>query len=103
MKGIAWVWMEAVGPKKPRLANPSVVAIRVANLAQRDAMLAVEPRKFFTEPHYEGYPAVLVRLAEVSSAELKVLLEEAWRCTASRETIEVPGTTKRQSRVRKKR
>jgi hypothetical protein len=67
------------------VANPGVIAVRVANLGQRDALLSAEPAKFFTEPHYEGFPAVLVRLDAVTVADLKVLLAEAWRCMAPAE------------------
>jgi hypothetical protein len=81
-KEIVWVWMERILPKKPRVANPGVIAVRVANLAQREALIAAEPAKFFTEPHYSGFPAVLVRLDAVSVADLKVLIAEAWRCQA---------------------
>jgi hypothetical protein len=84
-RGFAWVWMERVTPKKPRVPNPGVLAVRVANVAQRDAMIAAEPAKFFTEPHYNGFPAVLVRLDAVSVADLEVLLAEAWRCQAPRD------------------
>ena len=82
LKGFAWVWMERVAPKKPRVPNPGVIAVRVANLGQKSALLAADSAKFFTEPHYDGFPAVLVRLDAVSVADLKVLLEEAWRCQA---------------------
>ena len=82
LKGFAWVWMERIQPKKPRVANPAVLAVRVANEGQKEALISAEPKKFFTEPHYNGFPAVLVRLAEVSAKELRVLLEEAWRCQA---------------------
>ena len=82
LKGFLWVWMERVTPKKPRVPNPGVLAARVANVAQRDMMIALEPAKFFTEPHYNGYPAVLVRLGQVSTADLKVIIEEAYRCQA---------------------
>jgi hypothetical protein len=81
-KGFAWVWNERVEPKKPRVPNPAVLAVRVANLAQKDLMLSADAVKFFTEPHYNGFPAVLVRLKEVSVAELRALLTEAWRCQA---------------------
>src|SRR6476661_8556056 len=81
-KEFVWVWMERVDPKKPRVANPGVVAVRVANLGQRNAMLAADKMKFFTEPHYSGFPAVLVRLDAVTTADLKLLLAEAWRCQA---------------------
>jgi hypothetical protein len=81
-KGFAWVWMERITPKKSRVANPEVLAVRVANLNEKDALVSAEPTKFFTEPHYNGFPAVLVRLEAVSVADLRTLLEEAWRCQA---------------------
>ncbi len=67
-KGFAWVWLERVEPKKPRVPNPGVLAVRVENVAQRDLLIAAEPAKFFTEPHYEGFPAVLVRDAQLGGA-----------------------------------
>src|SRR5438874_3626670 len=62
-KGIAWVWMERVHPKQARVPNLSVLAIRVRDLAEKDMLLAARPDTLFTEPHYNGFPAVLVRLA----------------------------------------
>jgi hypothetical protein len=47
--------------------------------------MATHPAKFLTEPHYEGFPAVLVRLDAVKVADLKVLIAEAWRCQAPAE------------------
>jgi len=82
LKGFAWVWMERVVPKKPRVPNRGVLAVRVANLAEKDRLLAAEPAKVFTEPHYRGFPAVLVRLEAVTVADLKRLLTNAWRCQA---------------------
>jgi hypothetical protein len=82
LKGFVWVWMERVAPKKPRVPNPGVIAVRVANLGQKDLLLSADPEKFFTEPHYEGFPAVLVRLDAVSVADLKLLIGDAWRCQA---------------------
>ena len=82
LKGFVWVWLERLDPKKARVPNPAVLAVRVANLNDKNLMIAAEPTKFFTEPHYNGYPAVLVRLAEVSVAELRPLIAEAWRCQA---------------------
>jgi hypothetical protein len=94
-KGFVWVWMERVVPKKSRVANPGVVAIRVPNLAQRDTLIAADGKKFFTEPHYEGFPAVLVRLDAVTVQDLKVLIPDAWRCMAPKELVQM----KKQSRV----
>ena len=86
-KGYAWVWMERIDPKKPRVANPAVLAVRVTSVSARDLMIAAEPTRFFTEPHYAGFPAVLVRLAEVSVRELRPLLAEAWACQAPKELV----------------
>ena len=86
-KGFAWVWLERTEPKKKRVPNPGVLAVRVTNNAQKDLILASNTRKFFTEGHYNGYPAILVRLKEVTVADLKVLLEEAWRCRAPKELL----------------
>ena len=85
LKGFVWVWMERVVPKKPRVPNPGVIAVRVANEGQKNALLSADGNKFFTERHYEGFPAVLVRLDAVSVADLKVLIAEAWRCQAPAE------------------
>ena len=81
LKGFAWVWMERVVPKKPRVPNRGVLAVRVANLAERPSA-GGRAGEFFTEPHYEGFPAVLVRLEAVTVADLKRLLANAWRCQA---------------------
>jgi hypothetical protein len=106
-KGIAWVWQERVDPKKARVPNPSVLAVRVENLDAKDALLAIDEEKFFTEPHYNGYPAVLVRLAKIGKADLRELITDAWRCQAppalvkqhsgqaSRATARAPGASER--------
>ena len=91
-KGFAWSWKERIAPKKARVPNLGVLAIRVANNAQKDLILSSDTRKFFTEPHYDGYPAVLVRLKEVTVADLRVLLEEGWRCQAPKELLRAGAT-----------
>src|SRR5262245_46468407 len=70
LKEFAWVWMERVDPKKPRVPNPGVLAVRVASLADRERLIADNPAAFFTEPHYAGFPAVLVRLDAIGAGEL---------------------------------
>jgi len=87
-KAFVWVWMERIDPKKARVANPAVLAVRVANVGVREVMIAAEPAKFFTEPHYAGFPAVLVRLASVKVSELRTLMVEARQCLAPPERAE---------------
>jgi hypothetical protein len=55
-----------------------IVGIRVPDEGAKDALVAAQPDVFFTTPHFNGYPAVLVRLAEISIAELEELIVEAW-------------------------
>jgi hypothetical protein len=86
-KGFAWVWLERVHPKKARVPQPAVLAVRVANLAEKELLLASDDEVFFTEPHYNGYPAVLVRLAAVDVDELTELLTDAWRCQAPKALV----------------
>jgi hypothetical protein len=81
-KGFAWVWLERLAPKKPRVPRPDVLAVRVRDAAEKAALIAGDPDLFFTEPHYDGFPAVLVRLRVVTKAQLGKLLLEAWRCQA---------------------
>jgi len=82
VKGMAWLWNERIHPKKPRVPNPGVLAVRVAHNEAKDELIAADPEKFFTEPHYYGFPAVLVRLAAVDEVELRELLIDAWRYQA---------------------
>jgi len=81
-KGFAWVWMERVQPKEPRVPNPEVIAVRVANELEKQALLSLDANVFFTEPHYDGYPAVLVRLPAIDLGLLEKVLADAWRCRA---------------------
>lgn len=86
-KNFAWVWAERVEPKKPRVSRPDVLAVRVANQLDKDELLNSDPDKFFTEPHYNGFPAVLVRLTAVDVDELAELLTDAWCCQAPRALV----------------
>jgi hypothetical protein len=86
-KGLLWTWNERVEPKKPRVPNPAVIAVRVANQQEKETLIAADPAKFFTEPHYNGFPAVLVRLEAIDSDELEELITDAWRCLAPRSLV----------------
>jgi hypothetical protein len=84
-KGFVWAWAERLEPRRPRVANPGVVAVRVASRFDKEALLSADQEKFFTEPHYNGFPAVLVRLPAIDAAELEELIIDAWRCQAPRD------------------
>jgi hypothetical protein len=87
LKGIVWAWMERVEPRKPRVPRSDVVAVRVASQADKQLLLDADPEAFFTEPHYNGFPAVLVRLEAIGRDELKELITDAWRCQAPRALV----------------
>ena len=88
-RGFVWDWLERIHPKQARVPNPRVIAARTNSVAERDMMIASDPRVFFTEPHYNGYPAVLVRLDAVSMAQLEIVVTEAWRSMAPKELSEL--------------
>jgi hypothetical protein len=86
-KGFVWVWLERTDPKKARVPNPKVIAVRVADEGEKQALLASNDKKFFTEDHYNGFPAVLVRLAAVRPRELEELITDAWRAMAPKALV----------------
>ena len=73
-----WLWQERIDPKKARVPNPEVIAVRVADDIAKQMLLAMDRDVFFTEPHYDGYNAVLVRLPKISRVLLKRVVTEAW-------------------------
>jgi len=54
----------------------------VERLGAKEALLADDPAVFFTTPHFDGYPAVLVRLEQIALDELEELIVEAWLARA---------------------
>ena len=86
-KGFAWCWREKFHPKKPKIVNNEVLAVPVRSLLEKEILLGSNSKKFFTEPHYDGFPAVLVRLPEIEPDELEELLIEAWRCKAPAQLV----------------
>lgn len=86
-KAFAWPWLERVDPKRARVPNPDVMAVRVANELEKQSLLGLDPAIFFTEPHYDGYPAVLVRLPGIDVDLLEKVLTDAWRTRAPRRLL----------------
>ena len=86
-KGFVWAWNERVEPKKPKVPRADVVAVRVADQWEKEAMLAADGEKFFTEPHYNGFPDILVRLPLIDPDELQELILDAWRCQAPKSLV----------------
>ena len=65
----------------PPPAGP-ILALRTADLADKDALLATGTKGFFTIPHFEGYAAVLVQLRTVTKKPLREAIEDAWLACA---------------------
>jgi len=86
-KGFVWVWLERAEPRKPRVPRADVLAVRVRDQGEKALLIAGDPDRFFTETHYNGFPAVLVRLPKVTRAQLRKLILDAWRCQAPRELV----------------
>lgn len=63
------------------------LVIFVADLEEKDALLASDPAKFFTTPHYDGYPAVLVDLSAIDVDELHELITDSWRLKAPKRVL----------------
>lgn len=59
-----------------------ILAVRVPHVGVKDALIAEEPTVFFTTPHFNGYPAILVRLAEIDVSTLTEVMTEGWLCQA---------------------
>ena len=87
VRGIAWRWKERLEPKKARIPNPDVLAVRTPSLEDKETLLATDSEVYFTEPHYNNYPAVLVRLANIDLDELREILEDGWRCQAPKSLV----------------
>lgn len=81
-KSFVWALNERIAPKTPKVPSTTVIAVRVADATEKEALLASGSKSIFTEPHYNGFPAVLVRLPTITPDELRELIIDAWRCRA---------------------
>ncbi len=59
-----------------------ILAVRLADLGEKEAVLAAEPTACFTIPHFDGYAAVLVQLERVSPTALRDLVVDGWLACA---------------------
>jgi hypothetical protein len=71
--------LEALGAEAP---EGPILGARVEHLIAKEALLADDPDVYFTTPHFEGYPAVLVQLERIGLDDLQELVVEAWLARA---------------------
>lgn len=64
-----------------------VLMVGVADLGEKEALLAADGDAYFTIAHYDGYPAVLVRLDRADLEELRELILDAWRRAAPKRAV----------------
>jgi hypothetical protein len=80
-KGFVWerplrrADLEALGERAP---SGPILGARVEHVGAKEALLADNPAVYFTTPHFDGYPAILVCLDAIAVAELEELIVEAW-------------------------
>jgi hypothetical protein len=71
--------LEALGDAAP---EGPILGARVEHLVAKEALIANDPDVFFTTPHFDGYPAVLVRLDQIRVEDLDEVIVEAWLARA---------------------
>jgi hypothetical protein len=59
-----------------------ILAVRVADLGEKEAVLAANPAAFFTIPHFDGYSAVLIQVRKASATALREVITDGWLAVA---------------------
>ncbi len=59
-----------------------ILAVKVEDLGEKEAVLSAQPRAFFTIPHFDGYAAVLIQLKNVTKKALRDALVDGWLACA---------------------
>jgi hypothetical protein len=68
--------------------GPEALVVWVDSEDDKEALLAADPDVFFTTPHYDGHPIVLVRLDAVGEDEARELIVDSWRARAPKGAVE---------------
>ena len=77
--------LTAVGVEPPQ---GDILGVRVSDEGVKFALIADEPELYFTTPHFDGYPAVLVKLAAIDERGLRELIVEAWLTQAPKRLVQ---------------
>jgi hypothetical protein len=79
---------EALAARGIEPPEGDILGARVADEGVKFALIADEPEVYFTTPHFDGYPAVLVKLAEIDDVALRELIVEAWLRQAPKRLVQ---------------
>jgi hypothetical protein len=71
--------VKALGAAAP---EGPILAVRTEDLEMKEALLRSDPAVYFTTPHFQGYPAVLIRLEVIRLPALLEVLLAAWAAGA---------------------
>jgi len=77
--------LRALGLEPP---DGDILGVRVSDEGVKFALIADQPEVYFTTPHFDGYPAVLVKLAEIEVNDLEELITEAWLTQAPKKLVQ---------------
>jgi hypothetical protein len=80
-KGFVWSYPERE-PGRRRVIRTDIAVLYVGDEAEKQALLLGEPELFFSTPGYDGFPLVMLRLAQVDAERLRELITDAWRMRA---------------------
>ena len=83
-RGFVWSYPERL-PGQRRVIRTDIAVLFVGDEAEKQALLLGEPEVFFTAPGYDGWPLVMLRLAQVDIERLTELVTDAWRMRAPRD------------------
>lgn len=81
---------EALGEEAP---EGPILGVRTPDLLVKEALVSDDPSVYFTTPHFDGWPGVLVKLGEIPVDELEELLVEAWITQAPKRLAKEHGFT----------
>jgi hypothetical protein len=93
VKDKLFVWERPLRPKEVEALGAAapdgpILGARVEHVGAKEALLADDPRIFFTTPHFDGFPAILVRLDRIATEDLEEVVTEAWLVRAPRRLVD---------------